>query len=53
MPQMSPIMWFSLFILFSITFILFNQMNFFSYEINKIKSVKKWMIKSKNMIWKW
>nr|WEV93752.1 ATP synthase F0 subunit 8 [Dociostaurus kraussi kraussi] len=53
MPQMSPLMWFSLFILFSITLILFNQMNFFSYKPNVMKNVKKGMIKSKNLIWKW
>nr|YP_010238600.1 ATP synthase F0 subunit 8 [Ceracris hoffmanni]ARU80767.1 ATPase subunit 8 [Ceracris hoffmanni] len=53
MPQMSPLMWFSLFIMFSITLILFNQMNFFSYKTNKIKSADKKMIKSKNLIWKW
>nr|YP_009024044.1 ATP synthase F0 subunit 8 [Pacris xizangensis]ADZ56251.1 ATP synthase F0 subunit 8 [Pacris xizangensis] len=53
MPQMSPLMWFSLFILFSITLILFNQMNFFSFKPSTIKNVKKSMIKSKNMNWKW
>nr|YP_009002376.1 ATP synthase F0 subunit 8 [Orinhippus tibetanus]AHH24999.1 ATP synthase F0 subunit 8 [Orinhippus tibetanus] len=52
MPQMSPTMWFSLFILFSITMIVFNQMNFFSYKPNMIKSIKK-TIKKKNMNWKW
>nr|QNJ59911.1 ATP synthase F0 subunit 8 [Arphia xanthoptera] len=52
MPQMSPMMWFSLFILFSITMIVFNQMNFFSYKPNIIKSNSK-MIKKKNMNWKW
>nr|YP_010759050.1 ATP synthase F0 subunit 8 [Ramburiella turcomana]WEX31960.1 ATP synthase F0 subunit 8 [Ramburiella turcomana] len=53
MPQMSPLMWFSLFIMFSITLILFNQMNFFSYKPKIIESNKKGMIKSKNLIWKW
>nr|QOL00650.1 ATP synthase F0 subunit 8 [Leuconemacris litangensis] len=53
MPQMSPLMWFSLFILFSIVMILFNQMNFYSYKPNIIKISKKSMIKSNNMIWKW
>nr|QNJ59908.1 ATP synthase F0 subunit 8 [Acrolophitus hirtipes] len=53
MPQMSPIMWFSLFIIFSITLILFNQMNFFSYKPIVVSSSKKSMIKSKNLIWKW
>nr|QNJ59916.1 ATP synthase F0 subunit 8 [Trimerotropis pallidipennis] len=52
MPQMSPMMWFSLFIMFSLTMILFNQMNFFSYKPNIIKSTEK-MIKKKNMNWKW
>nr|QOL00936.1 ATP synthase F0 subunit 8 [Chorthippus nemus] len=52
MPQMSPLMWFSLFILFSITMILFNQMNFFSFKPNIIKSTKK-NNKSKNQTWKW
>nr|AYN73164.1 ATP synthase F0 subunit 8 [Prorocorypha snowi] len=52
-PQMSPIMWFSLFIIFSTTLILFNQMNFFSFKPNTIKKMKKGMIKSKNLIWKW
>nr|QOL00689.1 ATP synthase F0 subunit 8 [Mongolotettix japonicus]QOL01001.1 ATP synthase F0 subunit 8 [Mongolotettix anomopterus] len=53
MPQMSPIMWFSLFILFSITLILFNQMNFFSFKPNIIKISKKSTTKSNNMNWKW
>nr|YP_009092246.1 ATP synthase F0 subunit 8 [Ceracris versicolor]AHV78318.1 ATP synthase F0 subunit 8 [Ceracris versicolor] len=53
MPQMSPLMWFSLFIMFSITLILFNQMNFFSYKIYMIKMNDKKMIKSKNLNWKW
>nr|QOL01040.1 ATP synthase F0 subunit 8 [Phlaeoba antennata] len=52
MPQMSPIMWLSMFILFSMTLILFNQMNFFSYKPNKIKTFKKSMSKM-NLIWKW
>nr|QPL16984.1 ATP synthase F0 subunit 8 [Chorthippus sp. AHNU01] len=53
MPQMSPLMWFSLFILFFITMILFNQMNFFSFKPNIIKSTKKMMMKSKTQTWKW
>nr|YP_010703587.1 ATP synthase F0 subunit 8 [Chorthippus albonemus]YP_010734644.1 ATP synthase F0 subunit 8 [Chorthippus qingzangensis]WCO86721.1 ATP synthase F0 subunit 8 [Chorthippus albonemus]WEH01541.1 ATP synthase F0 subunit 8 [Chorthippus qingzangensis] len=52
MPQMSPLMWFSLFILFSITMIMFNQMSFFSFKPEIIKS-KKMMMKSKNKTWKW
>nr|YP_009364878.1 ATP synthase F0 subunit 8 [Aiolopus thalassinus]ARJ31505.1 ATP synthase F0 subunit 8 [Aiolopus thalassinus] len=52
MPQMSPMMWFSLFIIFSITLILFNQLNFFSFKPKLIEKMTK-MIKSKNMNWKW
>nr|YP_009348196.1 ATP synthase F0 subunit 8 [Sinopodisma houshana]APX55747.1 ATP synthase F0 subunit 8 [Sinopodisma houshana] len=53
MPQMSPLMWFSLFILFSIVLILFNQMNFFSFKPMIMKSEEKGQIKSKNLNWKW
>nr|YP_009740644.1 ATP synthase F0 subunit 8 [Heteropternis respondens]QID03606.1 ATP synthase F0 subunit 8 [Heteropternis respondens] len=52
MPQMSPMMWFSLFIMFSITMIMFNQMNFFSYMPNKNKKTSYLMKKSK-INWKW
>nr|YP_010133579.1 ATP synthase F0 subunit 8 [Chorthippus parallelus parallelus]YP_010133592.1 ATP synthase F0 subunit 8 [Chorthippus parallelus erythropus]QWM92865.1 ATP synthase F0 subunit 8 [Chorthippus parallelus parallelus]QWM92882.1 ATP synthase F0 subunit 8 [Chorthippus parallelus erythropus]QWM92895.1 ATP synthase F0 subunit 8 [Chorthippus parallelus erythropus]QWM92908.1 ATP synthase F0 subunit 8 [Chorthippus parallelus erythropus] len=53
MPQMSPLMWFSLFILFSVVMIMFNQLNFFSYKPYIIKSTKKSTMKSKNQAWKW
>nr|YP_009462893.1 ATP synthase F0 subunit 8 [Longchuanacris curvifurcula]AUW35100.1 ATP synthase F0 subunit 8 [Longchuanacris curvifurcula] len=53
MPQMSPLMWFSLFILFSITLILFNQINFFSFKPSFISKMKSESIKKKNLIWKW
>nr|YP_010759063.1 ATP synthase F0 subunit 8 [Oedipoda miniata]WEX31973.1 ATP synthase F0 subunit 8 [Oedipoda miniata] len=52
MPQMSPMMWFSLFILFSIAMIMFNQMNFFIYKSPTIKIFKKTMMK-KDTNWKW
>nr|QNJ60060.1 ATP synthase F0 subunit 8 [Tropidostethus angusticollis] len=53
MPQMSPLMWLSLFILFSMTLILFNQMNFFSFKSNYTQSMEQLMIKSTHSIWKW
>nr|QNJ59913.1 ATP synthase F0 subunit 8 [Melanoplus confusus] len=52
MPQMSPLMWFSLLILFSTVLILFNQMNFFSFKTEIIKTESK-SEKNKNMNWKW
>nr|YP_003434185.1 ATP synthase F0 subunit 8 [Prumna arctica]ADB03061.1 ATP synthase F0 subunit 8 [Prumna arctica] len=51
MPQMSPLMWFSLFIMFSIIFLMFNQLNFFSFKPKIMNNSEK--IKSKNINWKW
>nr|YP_010022514.1 ATP synthase F0 subunit 8 [Paratoacris reticulipennis]QON98937.1 ATP synthase F0 subunit 8 [Paratoacris reticulipennis] len=53
MPQMSPLMWFTLFILFSITLILFNQINFFSFKPSLSMKSKSESMNSKNMNWKW
>nr|QDP18057.1 ATP synthase F0 subunit 8 [Phymateus morbillosus] len=49
MPQMSPMMWFPLFILFSSTMIMFNQMKFFSFKMNKLKNMNK----NHKSMWKW
>uniref|UniRef100_UPI0030E35CC4 ATP synthase F0 subunit 8 n=1 Tax=Myiopardalis pardalina TaxID=765351 RepID=UPI0030E35CC4 len=53
MPQMSPIGWLSLFIIFSITFILFSMMNYYLTipKSPKSKILSKNLIKSMN--WKW
>nr|YP_010446949.1 ATP synthase F0 subunit 8 [Chyliza bambusae]UTM10314.1 ATP synthase F0 subunit 8 [Chyliza bambusae] len=52
MPQMSPINWLSLFILFSLTFMLFNMMNYFL--IIPSSSQSKTSSKStKSLVWKW
>nr|YP_008144579.1 ATP synthase F0 subunit 8 [Xenocatantops brachycerus]AGI51634.1 ATP synthase F0 subunit 8 [Xenocatantops brachycerus]QON98885.1 ATP synthase F0 subunit 8 [Xenocatantops brachycerus] len=53
MPQMSPLMWFSLFIMFSMVLIIFNQMNFFSFKPNLIKSAEGKKMENKNLNWKW
>nr|YP_004123628.1 ATP synthase F0 subunit 8 [Acrida cinerea]ADB43142.1 ATP synthase F0 subunit 8 [Acrida cinerea]APD14833.1 ATP synthase F0 subunit 8 [Acrida cinerea] len=53
MPQMSPIMWFSLFIMFSIVMIMFNQMNFFCYKPKTITNNKEMKTKSNKLMWKW
>nr|YP_010621035.1 ATP synthase F0 subunit 8 [Periplaneta svenhedini]WAX39418.1 ATP synthase F0 subunit 8 [Periplaneta svenhedini] len=52
MPQMMPLSWFMLFIFFSITFMLFNSVNYFLYIPAKISMEKK-MINMKIMSWKW
>nr|YP_010883362.1 ATP synthase F0 subunit 8 [Rhingia binotata]WIF29688.1 ATP synthase F0 subunit 8 [Rhingia binotata] len=53
MPQMAPISWLSLFLLFSLIFMLFNMMNYFIYlpTTSKNKSLNKILTNSMN--WKW
>nr|QUL58814.1 ATP synthase F0 subunit 8 [Phallosphaera gravelyi] len=54
MPQMAPIGWLSLFIIFSITFVIFNMMNYYSFIPSMPKS--KFLIKKQHMNslnWKW
>nr|YP_010239102.1 ATP synthase F0 subunit 8 [Goniophyto honshuensis]QTF74349.1 ATP synthase F0 subunit 8 [Goniophyto honshuensis] len=54
MPQMAPIGWLSLFIIFSITFMIFNMMNYYSFIPSTPKSLlinKSSMTNSLN--WKW
>nr|UFR82919.1 ATP synthase F0 subunit 8 [Chalcosoma caucasus caucasus] len=51
MPQMSPLSWLCLFILFIIAFLLFNVMNYFSFLYPvKYKSIKKM---TRKINWKW
>nr|QLY89463.1 ATP synthase F0 subunit 8 [Pseudocollinella humida] len=53
MPQMAPIGWLSLFIIFSVTFILFNIMNYYSVLPTAPKSQSSKKINFKSMNWKW
>nr|YP_010446988.1 ATP synthase F0 subunit 8 [Loxocera planivena]UTM10353.1 ATP synthase F0 subunit 8 [Loxocera planivena] len=53
MPQMAPIKWLSLFIIFSTTFIMFNIMNYYNIfplapKLTLMKTNKKFF-----MMWKW
>nr|QNV49166.1 ATP synthase F0 subunit 8 [Janthinomyia sp. PH-2020] len=54
MPQMAPLAWLSLFMIFTITFIIFNMMNYFSFNSTMPKSK---LIQNKNLTktlnWKW
>nr|UOR16936.1 ATP synthase F0 subunit 8 [Aplomya sp.] len=54
MPQMSPINWLSLFIIFTITFMIFSLMNYYLYTPNmpKSKLMNKNFLKN-SMNWKW
>nr|UFR82815.1 ATP synthase F0 subunit 8 [Dicronorhina derbyana] len=51
MPQMAPLNWLVLFIIFCITFILFNVLNYycFIYPIKSISTKKM----PKKISWKW
>nr|YP_010946430.1 ATP synthase F0 subunit 8 [Balta dissecta]WGO57148.1 ATP synthase F0 subunit 8 [Balta dissecta] len=52
MPQMMPMSWMALYIMFSVIFIMFNMSNYFTYiPINHYKS--KMSTKSIKKNWKW
>nr|YP_010166728.1 ATP synthase F0 subunit 8 [Oreodytes scitulus]QRV62832.1 ATP synthase F0 subunit 8 [Oreodytes scitulus] len=52
MPQMAPMNWLLLYIFFSVIFIMFNFMNYYSFLIyKKINFFKK--SSKKNLYWKW
>nr|WEG23036.1 ATP synthase F0 subunit 8 [Senometopia sp. 1 HNL-2023a] len=53
MPQMAPINWLSLFIIFSISFMIFNMMNYFLFipSTPKLTLTKNKQINVMN--WKW
>nr|YP_010894823.1 ATP synthase F0 subunit 8 [Amiota femorata]WJW73336.1 ATP synthase F0 subunit 8 [Amiota femorata] len=53
MPQMAPISWLSLFIIFTISFILFSILNYYSYLPSSPKSTNLKKIVMNSMNWKW
>nr|QZJ45823.1 ATP synthase F0 subunit 8 [Holotrichia parallela] len=51
MPQMAPLSWLSLFIMFSLIFLMFNSMNYFTMTYSpKINLIKKTFNLTN---WKW
>nr|URX52997.1 ATP synthase F0 subunit 8 [Glyptotermes sp. 8 AB-2022a]URX53010.1 ATP synthase F0 subunit 8 [Glyptotermes sp. 8 AB-2022a] len=52
MPQMMPLSWITLFIMFSTALIIFSTMNYYSY-IPKTKTTKMNKIITKKLNWKW
>nr|YP_009350172.1 ATP synthase F0 subunit 8 [Pseudacanthotermes spiniger]AQP26489.1 ATP synthase F0 subunit 8 [Pseudacanthotermes spiniger] len=52
MPQMMPMEWTMLYIMFLTTFLMFNIMNYFNQSPNK-KIMNKENITTNKMIWKW
>nr|QHD47901.1 ATP synthase F0 subunit 8 [Niponiella limbatella] len=53
MPQMAPISWLALFIIFSLTLLLFNSLNYYAFFpcSPAIKDTQK--ISSSSLNWKW
>nr|QNV11586.1 ATP synthase F0 subunit 8 [Limnophora tigrina] len=53
MPQMAPISWLNLFIIFTISFMIFNMMNYFIYIPMMPKSSMKKESLINDLKWKW
>nr|YP_010713134.1 ATP synthase F0 subunit 8 [Cadrema minor]WDA94013.1 ATP synthase F0 subunit 8 [Cadrema minor] len=53
MPQMAPINWLFLFLLFSMIFLLFNVMNYYSIIPKTPDSKKTSELKTNSLNWKW
>nr|YP_010564692.1 ATP synthase F0 subunit 8 [Lordithon arcuatus]UZA61069.1 ATP synthase F0 subunit 8 [Lordithon arcuatus] len=51
MPQMAPMNWLTLFFYFTVTFLIFNSMNYFSFKY--LPKTSKFNIKSYLLNWKW
>nr|YP_010936654.1 ATP synthase F0 subunit 8 [Anomala rufiventris]WKW91623.1 ATP synthase F0 subunit 8 [Anomala rufiventris] len=51
MPQMAPLNWLTLFIMFIIIFLMFNVLNYFSFT-QPVKSTK-FSHEQKKINWKW
>nr|URX53723.1 ATP synthase F0 subunit 8 [Postelectrotermes sp. 2 AB-2022a] len=52
MPQMMPLSWLLLFLMFSMALVLFATMNYYT-NIQKTETIKKKKIPTKTMNWKW
>nr|YP_010730247.1 ATP synthase F0 subunit 8 [Blepharipa latigena]WEG23062.1 ATP synthase F0 subunit 8 [Blepharipa latigena] len=54
MPQMAPINWLSLFIIFIITFLIFNMMNYYLFiPILPKSNLMNNNMKMNSLNWKW
>nr|YP_010894940.1 ATP synthase F0 subunit 8 [Phortica variegata]QXG19615.1 ATP synthase F0 subunit 8 [Phortica variegata]QXG19628.1 ATP synthase F0 subunit 8 [Phortica variegata]WJW73453.1 ATP synthase F0 subunit 8 [Phortica variegata] len=53
MPQMAPISWLSLFLIFTVSFILFCILNYYSYIPTSPKSSNLKTSSLNSMNWKW
>nr|YP_010946391.1 ATP synthase F0 subunit 8 [Balta valida]WGO57109.1 ATP synthase F0 subunit 8 [Balta valida] len=53
MPQMMPMSWFMLYVLFLTIFIMFNIINFYISITTKENKSTKNNMKMKSLFWKW
>nr|YP_010127719.1 ATP synthase F0 subunit 8 [Oyamia nigribasis]QPP20246.1 ATP synthase F0 subunit 8 [Oyamia nigribasis] len=53
MPQMAPISWLMLFIIFSCTLLMFNFLNYFSFLPSSPSDQQSLKIPQTSMKWKW
>nr|WVH44983.1 ATP synthase F0 subunit 8 [Tipula legalis] len=53
MPQMAPINWLFLFIIFSIILIIFNTLNYFSFLPSTPNQSNMNLLQSTPLNWKW
>nr|QEH58853.1 ATP synthase F0 subunit 8 [Caroperla siveci] len=53
MPQMAPISWLSLFIVFSLILLMFNYLNYFSFFTSTPSISTDTKINQTAMNWKW
>nr|QIH96322.1 ATP synthase F0 subunit 8 [Amara aulica] len=53
MPQMMPMNWFMLYIMFTLIFFLMNFLNYYLFLIKNNTNFFKKKINSKMLIWKW
>nr|UOU85022.1 ATP synthase F0 subunit 8 [Ephemera danica] len=53
MPQMAPLSWLTLFIVFSMTLILFNILNYYSFDTNPPSSTQISKSNTKAFNWQW
>nr|QNG56395.1 ATP synthase F0 subunit 8 [Macrohyliota sp. 2 MJ-2020] len=51
MPQMAPLSWLTLFLIFSLTFLLYNCLIYYSFKYKNFFLKNK--IFKKTIIWKW
>nr|YP_009487735.1 ATP synthase F0 subunit 8 [Anopheles gilesi]AWB98553.1 ATP synthase F0 subunit 8 [Anopheles gilesi] len=53
MPQMAPINWLILFLIFSLTLMVFNILNYYCFNYSPLKAPQSLFFTSNKLNWKW